>query len=215
VNYIFIIHFDLQKTVQDLSIDNDFTSDIAKLKNVYDKLLKQKQAICKEIDVLKYKGKMFPPITKHPPPKMTQGHSINDQSLITPTAQEESEESWVTTNEEESYNIEFNMEPKIVSASSKQSLRLTKQSLHCDSFENVMEGYEETEWKNYYDCKVISPCDDVDDYAKGIFNKIDEMQNNLSDDNESIGSNKNLSDIGLNYSKDWKEQDSDSGSRAS
>lgn len=115
--------------MQDLSIDNTYSSDIAALKNVYDTLSKRKQDICKEIESLKYKGKMFPPILKQQC-SMVKDTSIDDQFLVTPSVQEESEESWTIDeeeeaqeDEEESYNMEFNVEQKL------QSKKLSKKNL--------------------------------------------------------------------------------------
>lgn len=135
---------------------------------------------------------MFPPILKQPPSKMKQEHSID--VLATSTVQDDSDESSWDTNKEESY-MEFNIEPKIL-ASSQQSSRLTKQLPHYDSFENV-NGYGENERRDNYKDEIITAGDNVDNYAKDIFNEINEMQNNLSDDNNSIENYNHLNDIEL------------------
>lgn len=186
-----------------MSIDNSYANDLTSLKDVYETLSKRKQDICKEIDTLKHRGKMFPPIVKQQSPKINRDHSIGDHFLVTPTAvNEQSEESWTISEEEELYNMEFNVEPKI-SASSKQSLRLTKQLSHYDSFENVEEIDGENEWGKYYDHDVILPSSVVEDLGKNIFN---EKPLNLSNENESIGSSKSLSgDVELNNREQWNE----------
>lgn len=203
INCINII-IDLQKKAQHLSIDNSYTNDLTSLKDVYKTLSKRKQDICKEIDTLKHKGKMFPPIVKQQSPKLKQDNSSGDHFLVSPTAvSEQSEESWTINEEEEiSYNMEFNVEPKI-SASSKQSSRLTKQLSHFDSFENIEEIDGENDWEKYYDHDVISPSNVVEDFEKDVLNK---KQSNLSYDNESIGSNKSLSsDVEVNNREEWNE----------
>lgn len=116
------VFFDLQKKIQDLSINNAYASDIAALKNVYNTLLKRKQDISNEINTLKYKGKMFPPIVKQQCTIVKQDHSIDDQFFATPSVQEESEESWtIDEEEEESYNMEFNVEQKLPSKQSPKT----------------------------------------------------------------------------------------------
>lgn len=166
-------------------MDDIYSSDIATLKNTFNTLLKQKQDICKEINTLKYKGKMFPPIVKQTIPSInkSQNFSVGGQFSATPTIQEESEEASWTISEQESYNMEFNMEPKI-SASSKQSSQLAKQSSHYDSFENTDEMCGENDWKTYYDDTNVPEC--VENFGEEIFNENDEVQNIFSEDNESI-----------------------------
>lgn len=132
---------------------------------------------------------MFPPILKKPPCKMKQEHSIDDDVLTTPTVQDDSDESSWDTNKEKSY-IEFNIEPKILGLS-KQSSRLTKQLSHYDSFENA-DKYGENEWKDNYEDEMILADDNVD-----IFNEINEMQNNLSDNNDSIENHNHLNNTEL------------------
>lgn len=136
---------------------------------------------------------MFPPILKQPPSKMKQEHSIDD-ILVTPTVQDNSDASSWDTDKEKSY-MEFNIEPKIL-ASSQQSSRLTKQLPHYDSFENV-DKYGKNEWKDNYEDEIITVDDNVDNYAKGIFNEINEMENNLSDNNDSIENYNHFNDIKL------------------
>lgn len=152
---------------------------------------------------------MFPSILKQSHPMTKQDNLTDDRVSVTLTVQDESEESWAT-NKEESYNMEFNVEPKI-SASSKQSSRLTKQSLHCDSFENVVEGYGDNEWKNYYD-EMVQPDDEVEDYAKDIFIEIDQMHDKLSD-NDSVDSQKYFSEPELSNSEKWNKKSSANSSR--
>lgn len=178
---------------------------MANLKDVFNTLLKRKQDICKEIDSLKYKGKMFPPIAKQP---CAGANAKPDQSSLTDcvpqlfsstpsSAQEETEESWTINHDEEVYNIEFNVEPKVSASSKQSSSRLTKQSSHYDGFENVHEvcSYDENQWTKYYD----NNDDDDDengsnvimaatkDFAHGdVFTELltTEVDRNSSSDNE-------------------------------
>lgn len=65
LNMFFVIktQFFFQAKFQHLSaVDDINASDLAYLKDIYDKLSKRQEGICKEIESLKYKGKMFPPI---------------------------------------------------------------------------------------------------------------------------------------------------------
>lgn len=86
--------------------------------------MKRKQDIRKEIDTLKYKGKMFPPIVKQQCAMVKDHYSVDDQFLGTSSIQEESEESWAIDEEEEeeeSYNMEFNVEQKLQSKKSPKT----------------------------------------------------------------------------------------------
>lgn len=137
-------------------MDGAYASDMAALKEVYGTLHKRKRDICNEINTLKYKGKMFPPIAaaaRQPSPSQLQrvgGGSFDGEYSTATTVHEDTEESW-TVDEDQSYNIEFNVEPKIVSASSKQSSsRLTKQSLRYDSFDEVSYDGENDRWRTSY-----------------------------------------------------------------
>lgn len=137
---------------------------------------------------------MFPPILKQPPSKMKHEHLIDDSVLATPTVQDDSDESSWDSDKEKSY-MEFNVEPKIL-VSSQQSSRLTKQLPHYDSFENV-DRYGENEWKDNYEDEILTADDNVDNYTKDIFNEINEMENNFSDDNDSIENSNHLNGIEL------------------
>lgn len=208
-----------QKKVEDLSVDNAYVSDMAALKEVYGALSKRKRDICNEINTLKYKGKMFPPIAtvrRQPSSsraeRASRGGSFDGGEYLTATTvQEDTEESW-TIDEDRSYNIEFNVEPKIVSASSKQSSsRLTKQSLrYDDSFDEVSYGAEDDRWRTYYD-------DDDRRGAKDVFDETAETRNDRvssssssSDGSESIGGNL-LPGIELKDRVERKDDDNGSG----
>lgn len=207
-----LLHFNLQIKVQNLSVDSTATSDLDSLNDVYNTLLKQKEDICKEINMLKYKGKMFPPIVKQQCTK-EERYSTGDQFSSIPTAgkgskilekeEEDSGESWTIDNEEESYNMEFNVEPK-KSTLSKQSSQLMKQQLsYYGSFENIEEVYGENEWNKYLDEEMTIPPEDVEDISNDVLGKVDEMQNKLSDLDEDNGSvDGHTLDIELNYGED-------------
>lgn len=149
-------------------MESSFTTELTLIKRTYDTLLKRKQDISEKINMYKCKGKMFPPIVKQSCPKVIQSQAINDLSSVTPaTLQEESEESW-TIEDDQLYNMEFNVEPKILGSSKQSSSRLTKQSSHFDSFENVDEVYGTNEWMTYGD-KVIPPVTEaVGDFAEDV-----------------------------------------------
>jgi len=170
-------------------MESSFTTELTTIKRTYDTLLKRKQDISDKIYMYKCKGKMFPPIVKQSCSKSIQSQAVNDRSLATPvTPQEESEESWTINDEQLTYNMEFNVEPKKL-IFSKQSSRLTKQSLHYDSFENVDEGYRTNKWTTYYDDEASEAVGDFAEYND--FSERTNTQNSVTDDNESNGSHNN------------------------
>lgn len=143
------------------------SDDMAALKEVYNTLLKRKQDISKEIHTLKYKGKMFPPIGRLPLPK---------SSPLTPTVvsfsdviEEEEEESWMTDGDEEQqyYDMEFNMEPKTSSRRSsdrRQPLSsLSSSRGTVGSFERAND--REDVWENPYDGTQNDLSDDGDGHG--------------------------------------------------
>lgn len=113
------------------------------LKNVYDILTKRKLDICAEINALKYKGKMFPPIATRRARPSVSGQRDDDDGRPTalgPMAQEEitcsldrvSEEEneelscWTTSGDGEDeerqyYEMEFNVEPRATTVSKRSS----------------------------------------------------------------------------------------------
>jgi len=168
-------------------MESSFTMELKTMKRTYDTLLKRKEDISEKIYMYKCKGKMFPPIVKQSCTKSMQSQAVNDRSLATTpvTPQEESEESWTINDEQLTYNMEFNVEPKKLNFS-KQSSWLTKQSLHYDSFENVDEKYRTNKWTTYYDDEAIPPTEAVRDFAEyNDFIERTDMQDNMTDDNES------------------------------
>jgi len=192
--YLFSI---TQIKLQKLTIESSFTTELTTLKCTCDTLLKRKQDLNEKINMYKCKGKMFPPIVKQSCPKAIQNQVINDQSSITPaTQQEESDESWTINDEQLTYNMEFNVEPKILTLSKQSISRLTKQSSHYESFENVNEVYRTNEWMTYYDDEVIHPAPEaVGDFAEcNVFNEMTNTQNSLSDNNEFNGSHNHVHD---------------------
>jgi len=168
--------------------------ELTAIKRTYDTLLKQKQEINEKINMYKCKGKMFPPIVKQSCTKPIQNQAINDQTLVTtPTLQEESEESWTINDEQLTYNMEFNVEPKISNLSKQSLSRLTKQSSNYDSFENIDEVYGTNKWMTYYDDEVIPPTTEtVRDVTEYVFSEMAESENSLSDDNKFNGSHNNI-----------------------
>ncbi|XP_025191573.1 uncharacterized protein LOC112591851 [Melanaphis sacchari] len=181
--------------LQNLTLESSFIMELTTIKHTHDTLLKQKQDISEKINMYKCKGKMFPPIIKQSCTKSIQNQAINDRSLvITPTLQEESEESWTINDEQLTYNMEFNVEPKISNLSKQSLSRLTKQSSNYDSFENIDEVYGTNKWMNYYDDEVISPVKEaVEDVRENnVFSKMTESENSLSDDNEVNGNLNNI-----------------------
>lgn len=130
--------------------------------------------------------------------------SIGDRLQLMSTSQtahDESEESWTIKDEaeeedEEFYNMEFNVEPKMQSASSKQSSRLTKQSSHIDDLSSVEDVEEENEWKLYYDDDPIRPDATGDNFAKiidydDVSDHKSQNDHNLSDENFEDGESTN------------------------
>ncbi|VVC33540.1 WD40/YVTN repeat-like-containing domain,WD40 repeat,WD40-repeat-containing domain [Cinara cedri] len=177
--------------IQHLSaVDDSNASNLTNLKNVCNTLSKRKEDLCKEIESLKHKGKMFPPIiqnqnmsnanrtaAKQANAVQDRPQSIGDQLHLmrnaSPTAPDESEGSWTIKDDdddgEEFYNMEFNVEPKAQSASSKQSSRLTKQSSHFDDDSSVGDDVGgENDWTRYcYDDRaIITPNVAVGDFPK-------------------------------------------------
>lgn len=220
-------------------MDSSYTSDMSALKDVFNTLLKRKQDICKEIDTLKYKGKMFPPIAKQPSCASANAKPDHSPSIdrvprlfsATPSsAQDETEDSWTIDHgdEEEVYNMEFNVEPKVSASSKQSSSRLTKQSSHYDGFENIDEAcsYGENQWTRYY-----ADDDDedgrsgaimtaaVEDFARDdVFAelqvKTEVGRNDPSDDEGSAGG-----DVESNNRQQWtkraNDNDSENGPRKS
>ncbi|XP_022179157.1 uncharacterized protein LOC111039821 isoform X2 [Myzus persicae] len=180
--------------LQSLTMESSFTTELTTIKLTYDTLLKQKQDISEKINMYKCKGKMFPPIVKQSCTKLIQNQAVNDRSLATSaTPQEESEESWTINDEQLTYNMEFNVEPKKLTFSKQSISRLTKQSPHYDSFENVDEGYRTNKWMTYYDEEAIPNTDAIGDLVEyNDFREKIETQNSLSDENESNGSHNNI-----------------------
>lgn len=94
--------------------------DTVALKTVYDTLTKRKRDICLEINALKCKGKMFPPIAVGRPQLTTTSHNENTACSLSrsPSLEEEEGSSCWTMNggdeneERRQYEIEFNVEPK-------------------------------------------------------------------------------------------------------
>jgi len=153
-----------QLKLQRLTMESSFTTELNTIKQTYNTLLKRKQDISEKINMYKCKGKMFPPLVKQSYTKSIQSQVVNDRSLATPaTPQDESEESWTINDEPLTYNMEFNVEPKKLTFSKQSLSRLTKQSSHYDSFENVDKGYKTKKWTTYYDDEVIPPIEDVED----------------------------------------------------
>ncbi|XP_015370284.1 PREDICTED: uncharacterized protein LOC107166226 [Diuraphis noxia] len=180
--------------LQSLKMDTSFTTELTTIKHTYDTLLKRKEDISEKIYMYKCKGKMFPPIVKQSCTKSMQSQAVNDRSLATTTItpQEESEESWTINDEQLTYNMEFNVEPKKL-IFSKQSSRLTKQSLHYDGFENVDEEYKTNKWTDYYVDEVIPPSEVVEDFAEyNDFSERTDIQNSVTDDNQSNDSHNNI-----------------------
>ncbi|XP_029344284.1 cilia- and flagella-associated protein 44 isoform X2 [Acyrthosiphon pisum] len=182
--------------LQKLTMESSFTIELNTIKRTYDTLLKRKQDISEKINMYKCKGKMFPPLVKQSHTKSIQSQPVNDRSLATPvTPQEGSEESWTINEEPLTYNMEFNVEPKKLTFSKQSLSRLTKQSSHFDSFENVDEGYKTKKWTTYYDDEVIPLTETVEDFAEyNDFSERAETQNSSSDDKESNGSHNNIHD---------------------
>uniref|UniRef100_A0A2S2P1G3 WD repeat-containing protein 52 n=2 Tax=Schizaphis graminum TaxID=13262 RepID=A0A2S2P1G3_SCHGA len=182
--------------LQNLTLESSFTTELTTIKRTYDTLLKQKQDISEKIIMYKCKGKMFPPIVKQSCTKATPSQAINDQSLVTtPTLQEESEESWTINDEQLTYNMEFNVEPKISNLSKQSLSRLTKQLSNYDSFENIDEVYGTNKWVTYYDDEVIPPATETVGDVTTQYNAFSEMiesDNSLSDDNKFNGSHNNI-----------------------
>eukprot|EP00102_Acyrthosiphon_pisum_P018899 XP_016656109.1 PREDICTED: centromere-associated protein E [Acyrthosiphon pisum] len=170
--------------LQKLTMESSFTIELNTIKRTYDTLLKRKQDISEKINMYKCKGKMFPPLVKQSHTKSIQSQPVNDRSLATPvTPQEGSEESWTINEEPLTYNMEFNVEPKKLTFSKQSLSRLTKQSSHFDSFENVDEGYKTKKWTTYYDDEVIPLTETVEDFAEyNDFSERAETQNSSSDD---------------------------------
>jgi len=174
-------------------MESSFTTELNTIKQTYDTLLKRKQDISEKINMYKCKGKMFPPLVKQSYTKSIQCQAVNDRCLATPaTPQEESEESWTINDEHLTYNMEFNVEPKKLTFSKSLS-RLTKQSSHYDSFENIDEGYKTNKWTTYYDDEMIPPTKDVEGFAEyNDFSERAETQNSSLDDKEFNGSHNNI-----------------------
>lgn len=108
--------------------------DMAALKEVYKTLSKRKQEISKEIHMLKYKGKMFPPIGRLPPKSTPLTPTVVSFSDV--NGEEDEEVSWMTDGDEEQqyYDMEFNMEPKTSSRrSSDRRQPLSSLSSSCGS----------------------------------------------------------------------------------
>jgi len=172
-------------------MESSFATELNTIKQTYDILLKRKQDISEKINMYKCKGKMFPPLVKQTYTKSIQSQAVNDQSFATPaTAQEESEESWTINDEQLTYNMEFNVEPKKLSFSKQSLSRLTKQSSHYDSYD---EGYKTKKWTTYYDDEVTPPTDAVEDFVEyNDFSERAATRNSTSDDNESNGSHNSI-----------------------
>ena len=175
-------------------MESSFNTELTTIKHTYDTLVKRKQDINEKIRMYKCKGKMFPPIVKQSCTKSIESQAMNDQSLATPATLQESEESWTINDEQLTYNMKFNVEPKKLTLIKQSLSRLTKQSLHYDSFENVDEVYATNKWTTYYDEEIIQTTEAVGDFAEYDFSEMTELQNNLLHDNKFNDNHNNIHD---------------------
>ncbi|XP_050423055.1 cilia- and flagella-associated protein 44 [Adelges cooleyi] len=179
------------KAIHDISSNASiYEADIATLQDVLDALLAQKQELNGEINAIKYKGKMFPPIVKPSVDKVKPESPVDvDIQSATLTSQEaESRDSW-SEGEEDAYNMEFNMELKKTSSikqqsqiRSQQSFKLTKQASRY-SYESDEETYDDEEWRNYKYLYSNELPDDVS-FSKATFEDLQQIEQDILSDED-------------------------------
>ncbi|XP_050529600.1 cilia- and flagella-associated protein 44 isoform X1 [Daktulosphaira vitifoliae] len=175
------------KSIQGITSNtNVYVADIVKLKDILNELITQKMDISKEIDALKYKGKMFPPIVKSSTDKMkSEIPKVIDSQFITTEVEEEESDEFCFDDYENEYNIEFDLQfkkstsSKRLSINCNESSKLEKQYSHT-SFESTEEKFAEKDWISYEDDIIHD-----EGLSKSVIEELDQMEKKLSSDEES------------------------------